>query len=164
MYDLHCCLFLQINICLCISVSTLGTIMKVLGILLIAVGLVWGAIAYSMPISVKTEGKTISSGSYSSRIEPSEVYNLSLASERNLNFTFAAVITVVGTILFGFGSIQSTTNSSSNGRKCPFCAEEIQPEALVCKHCKSDLSSIPKNPENLNEQELNKLIEKLKLK
>ena len=27
---------------------------------------------------------------------------------------------------------------------CPFCAEEIKLAASLCKHCRSDLSSIPK--------------------
>ena len=138
--------------------------MKLWGSILIVVGLFWGVIAFSMPTSVKIDGKTIGSGEHSSYIEPHEVFNLSLASSRNLNLTIAAVITVIGTILFGFGSLHPSESSNRNARKCPFCAETIQPEAVICKHCKSDLSVIPKNPENLSEVELNKLIEKLKLK
>lgn len=73
-----------------------------------------------MSTSVKIEGEGVGSGEHSSYTEPREIYNLSLASERNLNLTIAAVITIVGAILFGFGSTQTSGNSNQNARKCPF--------------------------------------------
>ena len=31
-------------------------------------------------------------------------------------------------------------------RKCPFCAEMIKAEAIVCKHCGRDVEPLPKEP------------------
>lgn len=31
-----------------------------------------------------------------------------------------------------------------DARRCPFCAEDIKPDAIVCKHCRRDLPAVEK--------------------
>ncbi len=57
-------------------------------------------------------------------------------------------------------SEDQTATKSSDGRalvKCPFCAEMILAEAIVCKHCGKRLSGG-------GEDQLAKLVEKLEMK
>ena len=35
-------------------------------------------------------------------------------------------------------------------RKCPFCAEEVKAEAVICKHCGKDLPKMQAEPEAEN--------------
>ncbi len=114
--------------------------MRSLGIVLVITGLIWGIVAFNMNTTVSVEGQTIGSGEYAVYIPGQTVHNLSLSERRNTHLMVSGVLLVIGTILFGFGSARgSGAAPSASTRSCPFCAEKIKIDAIICKHCGKDV-------------------------
>jgi hypothetical protein len=43
----------------------------------------------------------------------------------------------------GWIAVDFTGKAAAGFRQCPYCAETVRAEALVCRHCRSDLSAAP---------------------
>jgi hypothetical protein len=54
-------------------------------------------------------------------------------------FSFIALLTLVAIPKQEIGSIRAENKTSPTIAICPFCREEVNPEAVICKHCRSDL-------------------------
>lgn len=65
-------------------------------------------------------------------------------------------------VIFIVDENESQITKNGHKKKCPFCAELINSEAIKCKHCgESQLST---SPENLNEKDLSDLINRIQNK
>ena len=121
--------------------------MKNFGLCLIIAGAIWGVIAFNMNTSVETESRTIGSGLYSTYIPSQTVHNLDLADQRRNHLIGAGISLLSGILLFCFGSMKPATETHktttpemrNTDRKCPFCAETIKNEAVVCRFCNRDV-------------------------
>jgi hypothetical protein len=51
-------------------------------------------------------------------------------------FVFGALVGPIGWLIIAAGP-----DAKANG-KCPFCAEAISPEAIICKHCGKEIANI----------------------
>lgn len=128
--------------------------MKVIGAVLMSVGVLWLIYAINMETSVTTGGNTIGgeimgSGEYAFRtpeikIPRQEVFNLAKAETRRTHITLAAITLISGVALFGFGTLNGSSLSLSapKDRKCPSCAELVKGEAIVCRFCGTKLDPI----------------------
>ena len=102
--------------------------LAVAGLVLLVIGVCWLFTAFNMPNTVP--------GSFGDRI-----YNLPRADARRTQLIIACVWLVIGTILITSGLGKTMRGSASESlRKCSFCAENIQREAIICKHCGHDVS------------------------
>jgi len=123
--------------------------MKKIGILLIIIGTLWAAMAFNMSTSVNAGGETYGSGEYSIKVPQMRVNNLGLMEERRNHLMFSGLTILIGVMLLGFGTVSENRNIPAAGKKdktgtpgtraCPFCAELVKPEAIICRFCRKDL-------------------------
>ncbi|MEC5321583.1 zinc ribbon domain-containing protein [Brenneria populi subsp. brevivirga] len=98
--------------------------MKIIGYVAIAIGLIFAVSALLMDVSVITDNGY-------------RVNNIGLMSSRQNYMIFGGFIAIAGLIVVIFSD---RIRTSFTATKCPYCAEEISPDAIKCKHCGSDVT------------------------
>ncbi|QLR06007.1 hypothetical protein [Providencia rettgeri] len=94
--------------------------MKALGIALLIIGSIAAIASFSMDVSVAT--------GYGNSVN-----NIGLMSDRQNFILISCFIIMCGLLVVIF------SKNSQELAKCPYCAEDIRPDAIKCKHCKSYL-------------------------
>ncbi|EPL3992790.1 zinc ribbon domain-containing protein [Providencia stuartii] len=114
--------------------------MKGFGWVLLVIGILAAFAAFNMDVSVAT--------SYGNRVN-----NIGLMAQRQNFVLISCFIMLCGLLMVIFGGKKKPDNNYAISKdsiyiKCPYCAEEVHPEAIKCKHCGSDISTRTKDESN----------------
>ena len=111
--------------------------MRKLGFTLLIIGFLGLVLTFSMDTSV------------SSGIGGGRVHNIGLMNDKQNLLLVFAVLAIAGAIFAARGGAKTseTIVSTPALRKCPYCAESIQIEAKLCRHCGKDLERKPADPD-----------------
>lgn len=100
--------------------------MRVLGVVLAVLGGLIVLVSLNMDTTVTT-------GSGLGR-----VHNIGLLNQRSNTLLTGAVLAVVGVLMLLLGR-RPPARDTAQMRACPYCAEQIQATAVVCRFCKHEL-------------------------
>lgn len=102
--------------------------MKLVGIVLLIIGVLWAIVALKMDTTVETESSYIG-GTY---IPSQTVHNIGKMDERRNHLMLSGLLVVVGVVLFGFGTARSASSSSSPSKQIlsdPPCERDLTIDA-----------------------------------
>lgn len=122
-----------------------GAPMSRLGILLLIAGILALIISYNMKTTITTDSQSFG---YGINIPSMTVNNIGLMEERRNALLGSGLVVLIGVILVIAGNIQYNQTVSSgtvevcSQKKCPYCAEIINTEAVICRFCNRELQII----------------------
>ena len=115
--------------------------MKLTGLAILIVGIIWAAIAINMNTTVEAGGQTLGSGEFSVQVPRVTVQNLGLMEARRNQLMFAGLGVLVGVLLLGFGTLsQANAPIVRSEEPCPKCGGMNTAGDAECRYCTAPIA------------------------